>query len=94
MAGRVVTLPPRTSMAAADRGVDGAQFGFVLEGAIRLTLSDGTIRDLSAGDSFHTVEPSPTIIANAGGRVAQLLQVKDARGRSDNDHRSAAGGGR
>jgi transcriptional regulator with XRE-family HTH domain len=92
--GRVVTLPPRTSIAAADRGNDGPQFGFVLEGAVRLTLSDGTVKDLSAGDSFHTVEPSPTIIANAGTKAAQLLQVKDGKGRGEGDYRTASGGDR
>jgi transcriptional regulator with XRE-family HTH domain len=94
MFGRVVTLPPRTSIAAADRGADGAQFGFVLDGSVRLTLSDGTVKDLSAGDSFHTVEPSPTIIANAGASAAQLLQVKDAGGREEGEWRSSAGGRR
>jgi transcriptional regulator with XRE-family HTH domain len=91
MAGRVVTLPPRTSMAAADRGRDGPQVGFVLEGTVRLTLSDGTVKDLAAGDSFHTVEPSPTIIANTGARAAQLLQIKDAKGQADDERRTGTG---
>jgi hypothetical protein len=57
-----------------------------------VTLSDGTVKDLAAGDSFHTVEPSPTIIANAGAKAAQLLQVKDGGGRGDAEYRSASGG--
>lgn len=87
MYGRVVTLPPRTSMAAADRGNDAAQFGFVVEGEVRLTLADGTVKALAAGDSFHTVERTPSLIANATNRVARVIQVKDAKLRNDSDNR-------
>ncbi|MGE5147463.1 MAG: helix-turn-helix domain-containing protein [Candidatus Eiseniibacteriota bacterium] len=78
MFGRIVTLPPHTTLAGADRTNDGARFGFVLEGTVRLTLSDGTVCDLSAGDSYHTVERPPQILANGSHRTARVLQVKDA----------------
>ncbi|HEX7007575.1 MAG TPA: XRE family transcriptional regulator [Alphaproteobacteria bacterium] len=91
MYGRVVTLPPHTTLAGADRTNDGARFGFVLEGKVRLTLSDGTVRDLSAGDSFHTIERPPLILANGSSRVARVLQVKEALARGEADVRAGMG---
>jgi transcriptional regulator with XRE-family HTH domain len=91
MFGRIVTLPPHTTLAGADRTNDGARFGFVLEGSVRLTLSDGTVRDLSAGDSYHTVERPPQILANGTHRTARVLQVKDATARPQASYRTGLG---
>jgi len=79
MRGRVVTLPAGTDLLTARKTDAGPHFAFVLEGKVRVTMSDGNACDLGAGDSIHIADQPPRVVANAGDRAARLLWVKDSR---------------
>jgi uncharacterized cupin superfamily protein len=55
----------------------------VLEGEVRITMSDGGGYDLGAGDSVHIADQPPRNFANTGRRAARLLWVKDSRSEGD-----------
>jgi len=88
MRGAMVTLPAGTDMLTARKSEAGPHFAFVLDGRVRVTLNDGTHHDLAAGDAIHIADHPPRVVANAGGRAARLLWVKDGGG---NGRAGAAG---
>lgn len=81
--GRIVTLPARTDMLPSRKADAGSHFVFVLEGKVRMTMSDGGGYDLGAGDSVHIADQPPRNFANPGRRSARLLWVKDSRSEGD-----------
>jgi transcriptional regulator with XRE-family HTH domain len=78
MRGRVVTLPAGTDLLTARKSEAGPHFAFVLQGKVRVTLSDGQAYDLASGDAIHIADLPPRVVANTGGRAARLLWVKDS----------------
>ena len=85
MRGRVVTLPPGTDMLPSRKADAGSHFAFVLDGKVRVTMSDGGSYELGAGDSIHIADLPPRNFANAGRGAARLLWVKDSRAEGDLD---------
>ena len=85
MAIRHATLPAGTDMLPSRKADAGSHFAFVLEGKVRITMSDGGRYDLGAGDSIHIADQPPRTFANAGRRSARLLWVKDSRSEGDLD---------
>ncbi|MGH7005169.1 MAG: helix-turn-helix domain-containing protein [Alphaproteobacteria bacterium] len=77
--GRMVTLPAGTDLLTARKADGGPHFAFVLEGKVRVVMSDGPSHELSAGDAIHLADQPPRVVANAGDRTARLLWVKDSR---------------
>jgi transcriptional regulator with XRE-family HTH domain len=77
MRGTMVTLPAGTDMLTARKSEAGPHFAFVLDGKVRVTMNDGAHYDLAPGDAIHIADQPPRVVANAGGRAARLLWVKD-----------------
>ena len=85
MRGRIVTLPAGTDMLPSRKADAGSHFAFVVEGKVRVTMSDGGGYDLGPGDSLHIADHPPRHFANTGRRAARLLWVKDSRSEGDLD---------
>src|SRR5262249_47743497 len=83
--GRIVTLPAGTDMLPSRKADAGSHFAFVLEGKVRVTMSDGGSYELGAGDSIHIADLPPRNFANRGRGAARVLWVKDCRSESDLD---------
>jgi transcriptional regulator with XRE-family HTH domain len=77
LAVRLLTLPPRSDLAADATPEIGPLFAYVIGGALRLTFSDDTVEELKTGDAIHIKDDMPAAWSNPNVRPTMVLCVTD-----------------